>query len=545
MISRALLTLITAIYVLRMAAMLAVTPIGEGLDFFGHLAYLVFLVEQGRPPSPDEASIPDWIERLAQRVPGPDWSTDGRDYRTWAAQPLAARAEARMALDHDTATAAYVSANNQGQHPPLYYGLLGGVYAALPTEVGLAVRVYWLGLVSVIISAMAFPGLFQTLRLHLDETTALLALLGLAWYPNLSPFLARITNDAVAMPLVVWGLYFCLRARSEPSLKHIVAAGLLLGLAGFAKTYSLTLWPVYGLCAASVLRRPRGWRHALLAGLIGVVALGLFSAFNLATTGYLVPLTEMRLTAALPLTVRLAALAQVNPIWFLGGLAKGFWWCGYWSFISPSWLFFLPLVTPAALWLRPPCTGSDGRWGLGLRGLWPHYAAVGCFGLGMLWHAALFTLEARLSGQTRHSGNEGWYANILLGSVTVVACVILRSRLSPAGFRRALAAAVILLIAWGAWAMGTVGAYWGGVVEVQGRLRAVPFGQLLPAMLQPQMWSNWLSLPGVVQPVWLTAVVPLGLALAGTAVVLRRLAAGPAGTGRQTTDRRPRTTRDV
>jgi hypothetical protein len=75
-----LVGLITAIYCLRLGAQVAVTPIGEAYDYGGHLAYIVFMAEQGRAPSPNEPSIPDWVLRLTQVVPGPDRSLDGNRY---------------------------------------------------------------------------------------------------------------------------------------------------------------------------------------------------------------------------------------------------------------------------------------------------------------------------------------------------------------------------------------------------------------------------------------------------------------------------------
>jgi hypothetical protein len=456
-------------------------------------------------------------------------SWDAREYRAWASLDLVARAQIRDVINRDITTTAYSIANSQSQHPPLYYWLLSIIYRALPPGLGLDARVYLLGLLSVGVSALALSGIYQTLRLYLTETPSLLTLLTLAWYPNLLPFLARLTNDTLAMPLLVWGLYFCLRARESQRPRYIVAAGVLLSLACFTKTYALTMLPVYLLCAATNWRPRRfAWLNVFVAGLITALTLGAFFVFNLATTGHLIPLTEMRQTATLPLVTRLAAPFQIDPIWFAGGLAKGFWWVGYWSFVTPSWLFFLPLAAPLALlWLRPHSAGTR-RFGLGLRALWPHYAALAFFGAGMLWHAALFTLEARLIGLERHSGNEGWYANVLLGSLAVIVSVLLQSRLSAAAFRRVLAVSTLFLIAWNALALAAMVVYWGGAAEVSGRLRVVLWEQFVPGLLDTQTWTNWLSLPGVLRLWALTGLLPHLLAVAGTFLVLRLLTRGKA-----------------
>ena len=528
---RLLLALIVAVYVLRLAAQLAVTPLGEGLDFFSHLAYIVFMVEQGRPPVPDEQAVPDWVARLAAEVPGPDDASKPVTYRSWAALDEAERAQRRAALNGDTTTAAYITRNYQSQHPPLYYWLLGGVYRLFPAGLTLDARVYWLGLVSVALSALALPGIYQTLRLHLDETPALLAVLALAWYPNLLPFLARISNDTLAIPLLVWGLYFCLRARVSQQRRHWVVAGGLLALACFTKTYALTLLPVYLLCAA-VGEKRLTWRNLGVAVPVTVAALGSFAAFNLATTGHLVPLTEMQQTDTLPLLTRLAALFQVDPVWFVGGLAKGFWWLGFWSFVSPGLFYYLPPLALAYVLAVPPRTGGAAGDRFSVRTLWPHYAALALFTAGLLWHAAMFTLAARLDGLSVHSGNEGWYLNVLLGSVFVIAGVLLERRLSAGAFRRVLAGLVVFFMVWSAVGQAALIAFWGGAVPVQSRLRAVAWGEALPALLRPETWADWFALPGILQPVAFTGLLPLLLALAGTGLVLhllgaRRLAALP------------------
>ncbi len=526
---RLLLGLIVAIYGLRLAAQVAVTPLGEGLDFFSHLAYIVFMAEQGHAPAPNEPSVPDWVLRLAATVPGPDNSLDGRAYRAWAQLDTVTRAQTRAALNADTTTAAYPETNNQSQHPPLYYWLLSGVYRAFPAAVGLEARVYVLGLLSVALAALALPGIYKTLRLYVDQTPALLALLALAWYPNLWPFLARLTNDSLAMPLLVWGLYFCLRARASQERRHLALAGGLLVLACFTKTYALTLLPVYLLCAV-VSETRATWRNLLVAAPLVVLGVGALFAFNLVTTGHLIPLTEMRLTATLPLATRLAAPFQVNPLWFMGGLAKGFWWLGYWSFVSPGALLFLPLAAPASLLvMRPRARGPwhAGAWHahIGLRALWPHYAAGLLFGAGMLWHAALFALEARQTGAARYSGNEGWYANVLLGSVWAISLVLLRARVSAAALQRVLTSALALLLVTSLVSQAAVNLYWGGAVAVGGLLRSVPWDQFAAGLFSPAAWSNWMSLPGIIQPVALTALLPLLLALAGTVIVWRQLVA--------------------
>jgi hypothetical protein len=510
--------LICLVYLFRLAAHAAVTPIGEALDVYGHLGYIVFLAERGRAPRPTEVSMPAWLEQVRQGVPGPDGSMDGQRYRAWAETGLAARAAKRAALNVVPTPAVYAGINNQSQHPPLYYGLMSWLYRLFPVTLALDARLYLLGLASIALSAIALPGLYRTLRLSSPPTVALLCLLAIVWFPNTPAFLGRITNDTLALPLVVWGLYFCLLLRRSARPVHLLLAGALLLAATFTKTYALTLLPVYALCA---LASPRGrdWRRlVLLASLLGV-GLALIFAFNVARTGHLIPLSEIRLTSSASPAARVAALFQVDPVWFVGGLVKGFWWLGDWSFVSPAIVFFLPLLIPAVLmFVRPPV--AQGRDRLALRSLWPHYAALAFFTAGLWQHAALFTLLARLEGQVSHSGNEGWYANVLIGSVAVILLVLLQRHVSGGRLRRVLAAVIAFFIVWGFVGQAALFMYWSGQVALTGRLRAVRWDQFLRALFDAQAWQNWVSLPGLIPPVMLTFALPMLLACAATGLVL-------------------------
>src|SRR6266567_3130379 len=75
--------MIVAVFVFQQAAQLAMTPLNEGMDFLGHLAYISFVTHHARPPSPDEPSLPAWIDSEFVGLPGPDF-TDGSKYQAWA-----------------------------------------------------------------------------------------------------------------------------------------------------------------------------------------------------------------------------------------------------------------------------------------------------------------------------------------------------------------------------------------------------------------------------------------------------------------------------
>lgn len=511
------LGLVCLVFLLSQISGLAVTPVGEGMDVYGHLAYTDFYAAQGRAPKPGELSMAAWIATLRQDLPGPDFSTTGERYRRWAG--LAPEEQKRIAdrLGATVETDVYVQANYQSQHPPLYYALLSPIYRLFKPSLPIGAQLYILGLVSVCMAMLAFPGLYLTLRLYLDETASLIALLGLAWFPNFLPFLGRITNDALAFPLMVWAVYFCLRCRGPQSRKSILIGGLLITLAGFTKTYALTLWPLYVACVFAGERRRR-WREAGLALLIGCAGTGALLAFNQVTTGHIILLKQMVALESTPILERISWVARLNPIWFFGGLAKGFWWSGYWSFVSPGLIYYAPLgLLPALLFIR-----TRAAWRNALIALWPHLLAILAFVVAMVWHAATFALLANLQGQKEFSGNEGWYANVLVGCFASIALALLKPRMSPAALRRTLVATAVFMAVWNVFARFGLAAYWMGLTDIEGRNRGVIWTQALPAMLSPGAWQDWLALPGVIEPVALTSLLPLLLAIGLTAVALIR-----------------------
>ncbi len=76
--------LVCLVFLLSQISALSVTPIGEGMDVYGHLAYIDFFASRNRAPAPDELSMADWIVALQQDMPGPDFSTTATRYRRWA-----------------------------------------------------------------------------------------------------------------------------------------------------------------------------------------------------------------------------------------------------------------------------------------------------------------------------------------------------------------------------------------------------------------------------------------------------------------------------
>jgi len=525
-----LLAAIVAVFLLGQWSQIAATPMGEGLDVYNHLAYIEFMAREGRWPLSGEPSIPADLERLDRACLAADKVCPG-SYSRWAHLSDAERSAARRDLLMPDPAAPYVSDNYQSQHPPLYYALASVPYRAV-RHLPLDQQITWLGALSVLLAATGLPALWMTFRRHLPSGNSALLLLALAWFPNLMPFLGRITNDSLAFSLVCW--WICAVDRRRLRTIDVIAGGALLAAGFMTKTYMLALVPAYLLvCLLGGTRRAEkvAWPAFALGVLLVVAGTTPLVLFNWSTSGMPLPLDEVRRTVGFPLARKLAALATVDPFWFLGGMARNFFWCGYYSFVSPHILYYLPLAAPLAL-LWPPRTDPSrplpaGRWKTVADRAWLHGALLLTFFLAMWWHAALFSLDASARGVKIYSGNEGWYMNVLLGSAALLLVVACRERFGGAPARRALRWAALLMIVWNLAARLVMIAFWGGGVRLVGRARLAVPGDVARALVDPGSWRNWSSWPGVIAPIWLSILPALSVAVAISAWLLRRLAAGP------------------
>jgi hypothetical protein len=423
-----------------------------------------------------------------------------------------------------------VEPNYQSQHPPAYYWLMSWPYRAVRSW-DLDAQVATLGVISVALATLVIPAAHRIFTHLLPHASALPLLLVLAWFPNLMPFLGRITNDALAFPIAAWLVAIMVGASRPP--RPTRRAALLLGAGCWTKTYFITFVPVFlTWCLLGARRGPNAHRPAHRASLAGLgsglgwllAVVAPLLALNVAQTGHLLPLLEAQRTAGEPVAVKFAALFALDPYWFFAGLARNLFWSGYWSFVSPHYLFYAPLATPLvlALMARPRPREVLAR----LREGWVHVALLAAFLAGLWWHAALFALDAQRRGLAVHSGNEGYYALVLLPSLLLVAVRPWWDGLTASAWAVALRIMALASVAWNLAARMAMAVFWGGAVSIAGRERLLDGSALAGATFDPHTWTSWLSLPGVVAGPWASAGLLVN-ANCLTCWLLRRAAPGP------------------
>lgn len=518
--SRIPLAALCCAFVLSLGAHLAVMPLGEGMDFFGHLAYIIYYAEEGRPPLQDDRTKPAWIVNMAEVAPAPDHSASGARYRAWAEASADERARVKTICSAVSGEDGELIHNYESQQPPLYYWIMSRLWRLMPTSLPLGGRTFLLGLASVLAAALGLPAVYLMMRDFMGRAPALIAALCVAWHPGLVAFVARTANDPMAFSMIAWTLYFCVRTRRSESLLNPLGAGVFFGLACLTKAYCITLLPV---CVVAAFAGKGGHRWGKVAVSILTTSAGalLLFAYNLVAGGSVLLSWHMKITDAIPLIERVGSLFRINLFWFFSGLAKGVWWSGSWSFVSPGWFYYLPLLlVPVLLAWGLRGRGWKESWGEPLSVSFLHILAIGCFVLGLAWHAGMHALASRILGRTLVQGNEGWYLNAVAPSFYVIVFAFARARLTGRDLERVLRVFAVFLIVWNLVGRLALFAFWTGLTHPAGRLRAVGWGQALRAFGEGGA-ENWLSLPGVIHPVTLSFVLPLACAIVLSLAVLR------------------------
>ncbi|MCW5965489.1 MAG: glycosyltransferase family 39 protein [Bryobacterales bacterium] len=341
-------------FVLRLIFYAAVYPIWEGLDEWGHMAYVDHLRQTGSPPV-REAPVSGEISASLRLGPIPHHlpvylggGTSRKEYWNLPESERSQREGAYKQLRvNDPPQPGLRADNYQAQHPPVAYYLLYwlDVVSGLQT---LPERLYMFRLVLVVIASLCLPLLWMLARrVFANPDLALPACLMLAVIPNFAIYVARVGNDPLA--IVLLALCLVVIAGSVP-FRHGIAnaalAGALAGLTAITKAYGILLMPVYALAAVAAGSLSSGWlrqlRHIAVASTAFFAVAGWWFLDNIRTTG---ALSGERLDAdatAIPLAQRLPNLLLIDwwEIWMYG--TSSYYWIGGWSFLLlPDWLYWI------------------------------------------------------------------------------------------------------------------------------------------------------------------------------------------------------------
>jgi 4-amino-4-deoxy-L-arabinose transferase-like glycosyltransferase len=449
-----------------------ITPIWDGFDEPFHVAYAAFVAENGRPPGFDERSFPSAYYAALPLLPSVvgHGAPDFRAWRQLSPEERSFRRGRAARLIASPVPANYAFANYERQQPPLFY-ILAAPVAWLFRHASVPVFVIALRLFCVLLASLLVPLTARLARLLLPQRGVFFALPLAALLPNTLFFVDRVTNDALAWPiLAAIAASLVLVARRPGHPRRAAALGLLVAAGVWTKLTLLPALPAALVAALWARRRSDGRRPSLLfaaASLPALLIAPLFFWNHLASGSW----TGIIYSVRVPQLGLLEGLRGVSEVRLIGAFTQWAYshlWAGGWAFLQPpraaydASLAALLLGAGAALVVtRRRGTRIPG----GSRWLAPATLAFFFFA-AMLFHLLAAAAAARLLGTGPLAGGEGWYFDLLRPIEACAAAALLVAAV-PARLTRAVVGAlmVLLLSADTAGTFGLLLPHWAGLAS--------------------------------------------------------------------------------
>jgi 4-amino-4-deoxy-L-arabinose transferase-like glycosyltransferase len=272
---------------------MCIIPPLEMWDEYQHVAYIAYLHDTGKMPVLNSTPIPHALLRQMLQLPqcpgviqqvGPHGEVGYADYWSGRRPPLDLRG-LKLPI-------------YESQHPPLYYWMMGTIYAVAGGSTNLIASVALLRGINLLFSAGALALVVIWLgQICSDRRHAMIASLWIGTNPLFLLNSVRVANDALAVALGTLFVVGVMRMDGRKLMRQCALLGMLLGLAILSKGTDLVLVPfaVFGLVLLAI-RRQTKWAAAVGAGALILALAGLITFnyfwFNLAHYGLLVPLAE-------------------------------------------------------------------------------------------------------------------------------------------------------------------------------------------------------------------------------------------------------------
>jgi hypothetical protein len=247
---------ISATFILLCLAHVLLLPPYEGFDEMGHYSYISILADRQQIPDLRSTPIDARVEPSTDGLPRPfglfprQQETDRFTYHGFytVLTPAERQALAQRFWHTRSEPGAYTPGtrpNYQGQHPPLYYLLLGLPYSFV-RECPPGLQLLALRLCSILLACGSLVFWWKMVGLFpLWRTRQFLLLGGLAvvFFPSLFYELARLGNDALVTLLfsaVVYSLLSC-AVRQQQRLRDWIGLGFTLGCGLLTKMFFLPI----------------------------------------------------------------------------------------------------------------------------------------------------------------------------------------------------------------------------------------------------------------------------------------------------------------
>lgn len=337
--------LLTLIFLVRGVVVLSVFPPLEGWDEYQHVAYIVFLLENDRPPVLKEGNdVPRSLYGDLVKYPHGEFALE--QLRGIGALSYEAfwQADSPPAVPSDPPSIRLY----QAQQSSFYYALVAPLYAWLSARGGLLAAMTGLRALNILFGGAALVlALWAVGRLVRASAHRYLLGLLIVSQPLFLLDCARVANDALALFLGTLTVVILLVITPRHYLAASVCAGLALGLGVLAKAINLGLAPLVAYVFVSMAWKKQLAIRRALIGLVvltaGAAAISLHTFyFNLMHFGMLTPMQEAVQNRAEGRTLSDYIEAATQLDWWheiSRRYLRHSLWCGGWSMLSaPRWL---------------------------------------------------------------------------------------------------------------------------------------------------------------------------------------------------------------
>jgi len=471
-------------FVLQGAFYALIAPMWEGFDEPGHLAYILFIDDHGRPPGFDEPSFPKFFVDANADLP----SVVGHGAPTFAQW----RAMTRAQRDFDRARAdqlaknpdryrVYISNNYERQQGPLFY-YLAAIPAFFLRHLTLPKLLVAMRIFCVLLASTAVPIAARLFEVIGDR--ALLVCLPLfALAPNTLFTFDRVSNEALAFPLATAIALELVIVVVRPSRGHYLALGLLTAAGIFTRLTFLAMLP--GIAIALLVTRRKNVE--VLA--IPAVAMAILLIWNKIGSGHLSGIVEQSYAGRTSGADIRAAFHLLRSIPLTSEFVRNHLWVGGWGFIKPPAIVYdiaLVLIAIGIVAIALKWRGGN------MQLIAPLIAVLLAFLAALAAHLFAAAIGAVKTPGTVTVGPGGWYVDeiraielgiaaffiagattprsaVMIGRVLIVLCAIAvaagviflllphwaggggdvyRAAIDAAPVRRSLALPIIVAIGW-------------------------------------------------------------------------------------------------
>ena len=424
-------------FVLQGAFHAIVAPMWDGFDEPGHLAYILFIDDHGRPPGFNEPSFAQFFIDANRHLP----STVGVGAPTfvqWRNMSPAERERHRAAADQlardPNRYRIYASGNYERQQGPVFYYL-----AAIPgfflRQLTLPKLVVAMRLFCVLLASIAVPISAAALLLIGGESALAIGLPLVALAPNTIFAFDRISNESLVLPLMAGITYALIAvARLKPGL-HFWLLGILTALGIWTRFTIVSV--LAGVVVALLVSKSRSWFAALGVPLIALVIL---LAWNQAASGHMSGVIERTTVSATTLDDVEKALARLRGLPVARELMKNHLWSGGWGFLKPPDVVYAIAVIGIVAWIVVAFVRRKEPFP---RAIWPLIAVIVAYLIAMFGHMLNGAIAAIKDPKFPTIGAEGWYLDEMRTMEACLIAVVVGASFSP---RRVAQVLIILLL---------------------------------------------------------------------------------------------------